>query len=69
MAHDKTTTGTVARVVRDRGFCFLVNGDQDYFLHRSEFDGEFEELKEGQTLRFTPTDTPKGLRACKATRA
>lgn len=62
------TTGTVARIVQDRGFAFIRSGDKDYFLHHSDYEGEFLSLKEKMIVTFTPTETPKGPRACHAVR-
>jgi cold shock CspA family protein len=56
--------GTVIRVVVDRGFAFIRSGMDEYFMHHTDFSGEFASLKEGKTVvTFTPTKTPKGLRA------
>lgn len=59
-------TGTVARVVTDRGFAFVRSGDTDYFLHHSEFDGEFNRLTQGTVISFTPINGPKGPRCAQA---
>jgi CspA family cold shock protein len=58
-------SGTVARIVLDRGFCFLKDDcGVDYFCHMSALqDGPLDELQPGQRVSFTPTDTPKGKRA------
>lgn len=62
-------TGTVVRIVADRGFCFVTTGKDDYFLHRGDYEGNFDDLRAQQTVRFIPAQTPKGLRACSASRA
>lgn len=64
------TTGTVSRIIEERGFAFLKADDnqEEYFLHFSEFDQDFKSLKVGQLIDFTPAQTDKGLRACSASR-
>lgn len=62
------TTGMIARIVPDKGFAFVRSGDRDYFLHHSDFDGEFLSLREKMIVTFVPTDTPKGPRATQAER-
>src|SRR2546421_597610 len=52
---DKTMTGTIAKVMSDKGFGFIQGEDgQEYFMHRSAVrDGSvFEQLREGQTVVF-----------------
>lgn len=56
-------TGTVARVIQDKGFGFIKCGEDDYFFHRSEVDGRFEKLLVGATVEFDEDTGPKGLRA------
>lgn len=67
--YGEETTGTVVRIVAARGFCFLTTSQNDYFLHGSDYDGNFTDLREQMKIRFTPARTPKGLRACRASRA
>lgn len=59
-------TGSVARVIADRGFGF-INGDdgKQYFFHR---DGlapslDFERLAGGERVTFQIEANPKGPRA------
>lgn len=66
--YGERTTGTVVRLVLDRGFVFIRAGENDYFLHHSEYDGEFLRLSEKTVLTFIPAQTPKGLRAIQAER-
>lgn len=61
-------TGTIARIVQDRGFAFVRSGDKDYFMHHSDYDGEFLSLREKMIVTFTPTETPKGPRATRVER-
>src|SRR5207245_7682538 len=63
---DKTMTGTIAKVMSDKGFGFIQGEDgQEYFMHRSAVrDGSvFEQLREGQTVVFEAGRGDKGLRA------
>ncbi len=57
--------GTVARLVRDRGFGFVRSEDgADVFFHRSALQGvEFESLTEGQAVEFDLERGEKGARA------
>ena len=58
--------GTIKRVTRDRGFGFIRGEDgNEYFFHRSELRGglAFDELEEGQPVRFEPSQGDKGPRA------
>jgi cold shock CspA family protein len=61
-------TGRVLRLVRERGFGFLVGDDGvERFFHRSgvqQSSAGFEQLREQQAVEFIPLDdAPKGPRA------
>jgi len=58
-------TGTIKRLVRDRGFGFIRDeGGQEFFFHRSAVrDVPFEELNEGQRVEFEDEPSGKGPRA------
>ena len=58
-------TGTVARLLIDKGFGFIRDeGGIEHFFHRSSVRGAvFELLREGQRVEFTPEDSQKGPRA------
>lgn len=57
-------TGTIKRLVRDRGFGFLRdNGGQEYFFHRSGCQSSYDDLKEGDRVSFIEAPSPKGPRA------
>jgi CspA family cold shock protein len=59
-------TGTIAKVMSDKGFGFIQGEDgQEYFMHRSAVrDGSvFEQLREGQTVVFEAGRGDKGPRA------
>lgn len=57
--------GTIAKVVRDRGFGFIRGNDgKDVFFHRSGVVGlTFEDLDQGTVVDFEVEQSPKGLRA------
>lgn len=58
-------TGTIKRLVSDKGFGFLAAADgQEYFFHQSALaDGQFSQLREGQPVTFNTGQGPKGPRA------
>jgi len=64
-AREVSMQGKVKRVVRDRGFGFIVSGEgREIFFHRSSLqDLTFETLKEGEAVEFEVEDGPKGPRA------
>lgn len=57
--------GTVKRLVRERGFGFILGQDGvELFFHRSALQGEgFDTLAEGQTVEFDVERGEKGPRA------
>ena len=57
--------GTIKRVVRDRGFGFILTSDgQEVFFHRNGLQGMvFEGLKEGAPVEFEVEQGAKGPRA------
>jgi CspA family cold shock protein len=58
-------TGTVKKLVRDRGFGFVQGSDGvELFFHRSAILGEgFDALTEGQAVEFDVEKGDKGPRA------
>jgi cold shock CspA family protein len=65
MTDHARTSGTVIRLVRDKGFGFLraVSGIE-YFFHRSSVtSGSFDTLSEGDAVMFDPVEGQKGPRA------
>ncbi len=60
-----TMTGTIKRLVSDKGFGFIAAGDgTEYFFHQSACtDAPFNSLREGQTVTFDKGQGPKGPRA------
>ena len=66
------TTGTIKKVVADRGFGFISASDaKEYFFHRNSLDStlEFDRLNGGEAVTFEIEDSPKGARANKVSAA
>jgi CspA family cold shock protein len=59
-----TMTGTIKRLVRDKGFGFIAAGDgKEYFFHQSACSQTpFDDLREGQAVTFERGEGPKGPR-------
>jgi CspA family cold shock protein len=60
------TTGTIKKVVADRGFGFIVAEDsKEYFFHRDSLDSSlvFDRLNGGEAVEFDIEQSPKGPRA------
>ena len=60
------TTGTIKKVVADRGFGFITADDaKDYFFHRNALDSslDFDRLNGGEKVEFEIEQSPKGPRA------
>ena len=57
--------GTVKRIMRERGFGFILAEDgKEIFFHRSELQNvDFDELGEGDHLEFTVVKGEKGPQA------
>ena len=61
-------TGTIKRVVADRGFGFIADdGDKEYFFHRNSLEAplDFDRLTGGERVEFDVEQNPKGARANK----
>jgi cold shock CspA family protein len=57
-------TGTITRITQDKGFGFIrAGGAVDYFFHRGSVDGSFDDLQQGQLVRFEEEHSAKGPRA------
>ena len=59
-------TGTIKKVVSDRGFGFISAEDgKDYFFHRSGLDPslDFDSLATGEQVTFEVEPSQKGPRA------
>lgn len=60
------TTGTIKKVVPERGFGFITAADsKDYFFHRNSLDAslDFDRLVGGERVTFEIEASPKGPRA------
>ena len=60
------TTGTIKKVVADRGFGFITGEDgKDYFFHRNglQLSLDFDRLAGGEPVEFDIEQSPKGPRA------
>ena len=58
--------GTIKKVTRDRAYGFIRAEDGiDYFFHQSELHGGlvFEDIHEGEAVRFEPKHAERGPRA------
>ncbi len=53
-------TGTIKRLVSDRGFGFIYSQGQDFFFYCSQVPSGFDRLKEEQIVTFEEQDGPKG---------
>ncbi len=61
-------TGTIKKVVSDRGFGFITaSDDKEYFFHRNSLDSslDFDRLNGGEKVEFEIEDSPKGPRAAR----
>ena len=59
-------TGTIKKVVADRGFGFISGEDEkEYFFHRGGLDAslDFDRLQGGESVEFDVEQSPKGPRA------
>jgi cold shock protein len=60
------TTGTIKKIVADRGFGFITAEDaKEYFFHRGALDQsiDFDRLVGGERVTFEIESSPKGPRA------
>ena len=66
------TTGTIKKVISDRGFGFITAEDgKEYFFHRGALDTslDFDRLTGGEKVEFDIEQSPKGPRANKVSAA
>ena len=66
------TTGTIKKVVADRGFGFIAAEDaKEYFFHRGGLDSslDFDRLVGGEKVNFEIEQSPKGPRAARVSAA
>ena len=62
------TTGTIKKLVSERGFGFIAASDgKEYFFHRSslETSTDFDRLVGGERVEFETEASPKGPQAAK----
>jgi len=60
------TTGTVKKVISDRGFGFITADDgKEYFFHRNALQAslDFDRMRGGEKVDFDIEQSPKGPRA------
>ena len=60
------TTGTIKKVIADRGFGFIAAEDgKEYFFHRNGLQSslDFDRLIGGERVTFEVEASPKGPRA------
>ncbi len=60
------TTGTIKKVISDRGFGFITAEDgKEYFFHRDGLTASinFDRLAGGERVAFDVEQSPKGARA------
>jgi CspA family cold shock protein len=60
------STGTVKKVIADRGFGFIAADDgKEYFFHRGGLQSplDFDQLAGGEKVEFDVESNPKGPRA------
>ncbi len=61
-------TGTIKKVVADRGFGFITADDaKEYFFHRNSLDStlDFDRLNGGEKVDFEIEQSDKGPRAAR----
>ena len=66
------TTGTIKKVVAERGFGFITAADaKEYFFHRNSLDSslDFDRLVGGEKVEFEIEQSPKGPRANRVQKA
>ena len=66
------TTGTIKKIVADRGFGFITAEDgKDYFFHRGGLQAplDFDRLVGGEQVAFEIEQSPKGPRAIQVSEA
>jgi len=57
-------TGTVKWFNEAKGFGFILReGQPDLFVHYSQIKNRPHSLKQGETVKFEPTETERGVQA------
>lgn len=60
------TTGTIKRVISERGFGFIIDPEgKEYFFHRDGLSPslDFDRLVGGESVSFEVESNPRGARA------
>jgi CspA family cold shock protein len=60
------TSGTIKRVISERGFGFIADGEgKEYFFHKDGLSSslDFDRLVGGESVEFEIEQSPKGPRA------
>ena len=52
--------GTIKKIISEKGFGFIGTDRDDLFFHRNAVQGEFNDLREGDTVEFTEGQGQKG---------
>jgi cold shock CspA family protein len=60
--------GVVQRKIADRGFGFIKDGVKEYFFHATKCRTRFDDLLEGDEVKFEVEDSPQGKRAIQVER-
>lgn len=66
--------GTIKKVLADKHYGFIFTPKAEYFFHKSDFDGHWDDLVRDcggshiVSVEFEPTRTDKGLRATEVRR-
>src|SRR6266702_3166989 len=57
-------TGTIKKLVADRGFGFIAAEDgKEFFFHRSGTEGDFDRLQGGEKVTFEPEGPAREVRS------
>lgn len=62
-AHESSPEGTIARLFPDHGFIATPDRGDIYFHRNSVVEGNFDDLRKGEKVRFMATEGEKGLQA------
>jgi len=71
---EKKMQGIVKNIVVKRAFGFVIANGQEYFFHKDDFNGHWDDLvndwnnKDKVSVEFEVTPSPKGPRASKVRR-
>ena len=57
-------TGTIKKLIKEKGFGFIAGDKGDLFFHSSALQGvNFDDLNEGQAVQYEEGMGPKGPKA------